>query len=193
MSKEDIPKNLIIDTLVLSSRWVLNMGIIAVALIAISLGGFFAYEKYKTWNNELVILVAIKCGPTLVDPSKFGQEKIISFRGTRKNRKILKLIELIPKSIMTSDDFSDWKERYGFEWQAKDVEITRDYYITEKKLENGKEIVSYNRKNLKREFKKYIGTQLEDKSIRRCDEISAKEYNTELDSVRKLFLEGNKI
>ena len=193
MSKEDIPKNLIIDTLVLSSRWVLNMGIIAVALIAISLGGFFAYEKYKTWNNELVILVAIKCGPTLVDPSKFGQEKIISFRGTRKNKEILKIIELIPKSVMTSDDFSDWKERYGFEWQAKDVEITRDYYITEKKLENGKEIVSYNRKNLKREFKKYLGTQLENKSIRQCEEISVKEYNAQLKNIKKLFMQSNKI
>ena len=73
------------------------------------------------------------------------------------------------------------------------MKITRDYYITEKELENGKEVISYNRKNLQREFKKYIGTQLEDQSIRQCEQISVKEYNSELDSVRKLFLEGNKI
>ena len=53
--------------------------------------------------------------------------------------------------------------------------------------------ISYNRKNLQREFKKYVGTQLEDQSIRQCEQISVKEYNSELDSVRKLFLEGNKI
>ena len=193
MSKENIPKNRIRDTLRWILRWVLRMGIIAVALIGISRGGFLAYEKYKTWNNELVILVAIKCGPALVNPSKFGQEKIISFRGTRKNKEILKIIELIPKSVMTSDDFSDWKERYGFEWQAKDVEITRDYYITEKKLENGKEIVSYHRKNLKREFKKYVGTQIQNKSIRQCEEISVKEYNAQLKLIKKLFMQGNKI
>ena len=73
------------------------------------------------------------------------------------------------------------------------MNITRDYYITEKELENGKEVISYNRKNLQREFKKYIGTQLEAQSIRQCEQISVKEYNSELDSVRKLFLEGNKI
>ena len=105
----------------------------------------------------------------------------------------MKLVELIPKSVITNDNFSDWKESYGLEWQPKDVQITRDYYITEKELENGKEIVSYNRKNLQREFKKYIGSSLEDESTRQCEEISVDEYNAELKSVRKLFLEGNKI
>ncbi len=112
---------------------------------------------------------------------------------SKKNKEILKLVELIPKTVITSDNFSDWKESYGFEWQPKDVKITRDYYITEKELENGKEIVSYNRKNLQREFKKYVGPLLEDESTRQCEEISVDEYKTELESVRKLFLEGNKI
>ena len=162
-------------------------------MILLSFFGFYYYEKYNSWNNELVILVAIKCGPNIVDPSKFNQEKIISFRGTRKNKEILKLVELIPKSVITSDNFSDWKESYGFEWQPKDVKITRDYYITEKELENGKEIVSYNRKNLQREFKKYVGSLIEDESTRQCKEISVDEYNAELESVRELFLVGNKI
>ena len=193
MSKEKFPENLIIDTIRLILRWVIRFGIIGFVLILILIGCFYTYEKYNTWNNELVILVAIKCGPNVVDPSKFNQEKIISFRGTRKNKEISKLVELIPKSVITSDNFSDWKESYGFEWQPKDVKITRDYYITEKELENGKEVISYNRKNLQREFKKYVGTQLEDQSIRQCEQISVTEYNSELDSLRKLFLEGNKI
>ena len=191
--KQRFPENLIIDTIRWILGWVIRLGIIGFALILLFIGGFFAYKKYNSWNNELVILVAIKCGPNIVDPSKFNQEKIISFRGTRKNKEILKLVELIPKSVITSDNFSDWKESYGFEWQPKDVKITRDYYITEKELENGKEIVSYNRKNLQREFKKYLGSLLEDESTRQCEEISVDEYNAELESVRELFLEGNKI
>ena len=59
--------------------------------------------------------------------------------------------------------------------------------------QTGKEIISYNRKNLQREFKKYVGTQLSDQSIRQCEQISVTEYNSELDGIRKLFLEGNKI
>ena len=193
MSKKEIPDNLIIDTIRWILRWVIRLGIIGFVSILLLIGGFFAYDKYKTWNNELIILIAIKCGPNIVDLSKYHQEKIISFRGTRKNKEILKLVELIPKLVIASDNFSDWKESYGFEWQPKDVKITRDYYITEKELENGKEVISYNRKNLQREFKKFVGTQLEDQSIRQCEQISVKEYNSELDSVRKLFLEGNKI
>ena len=193
MSKEKFPENLIIDTIRWILGWAIRLGLIGFALILLIIGGFFAYKKYNSWNNEFVILVAIKCGPNIVDPSKFNQDKIISFRGIRKNKEILKLVELIPKSVITSDNFSDWKESYGFEWQPKDVKITRDYYITEKELENGKEIVSYNRKNLQREFKKYVGSLLEDESIRQCEEISVDEYNAELESVRELFLVGNKI
>ena len=84
MSKEEIPDNLIIDTMRWMLRWVIRIGIIGFVLILMLIGCFFTYEKYRTWNNELVILVAIKCGPNVVDPSKFNQEKIISFRGTRK-------------------------------------------------------------------------------------------------------------
>jgi len=191
--KQRCPENLIIDTIRWILGWVIRLGIIGLALILLFIGGFFSYKKYNSWNNELVILVAIKCGPNTVDPSKFNQEKIISFRGTRKNKEILKLVELIPKSVITSDNFSDWKESYGFEWQPKDVKITRDFYITEKEFENGKEIVSYNRKNLQREFKKYVGFLLKDESTRQCEEISVDEYNAELESVRELFLAGNKI
>ena len=193
MSKKETPESLIIDIFKWIFSSVLRVVIIIVALILIFSSGFYTYEKYQSWNNDLVILLAIKCGPNTVDPSKFTQEKIISFRGIRKNKKILKLIELIPQSVMTSYDFSDWKESYGFEWQPKDVQITRDYYITEKKLENGKEIVSYNRKNLQRKFKKYIDSLLEDESTRQCEEISVNEYKAELDNIRKLFLGGNKI
>ena len=193
MSKKEIVKNSIIEVLRWIFRSVIRTTLIILSLILLSVSGFYSYEKYNSWNNEMVILVAIKCGPNIVDPTKFKQEKIISFRGTRKNKEILKLVELIPKSVITSDNFSDWKESYGFEWQPKDVKITRDYYITEKELENGKEIVSYNRKNLQRKFKKYVGSLLEDESTRQCEEISVDEYNAELESVRELFLKGNKI
>ena len=193
MSKKEIVKNSIIEVLRWIFRSVIRTTLIILSLILLSVSGFYSYEKYNSWNNEMVILVAIKCGPNIVDPIKFKQEKIISFRGTRKNKEILKLVELIPKSVITSDNFSDWKESYGFEWQPKDVKITRDFYITEKELENGKEIVSYNRKNLQREFKKYVGPLLEDESTRQCEEISVDEYNAELESIRDLFLEGNKI
>ena len=193
MSKKEIVKNSIIEVLRWIFRSVIRTTLIILSLILLSVSGFYSYEKYNSWNNEMVILVAIKCGPNIVDPTKFKQEKIISFRGTRKNKEILKLVELIAKSVITSDNFSDWKESYGFEWQPKDVKITRDYYITEKELENGKEIVSYNRKNLQRKFKKYVGSLLEDESTRQCEEISVDEYNAELESVRELFLKGNKI
>ena len=193
MSKKEIRKSSIVEILRWIFQSVIRNALIIFSLILFSVFGFYFYEKYNAWNNALVILVAIKCGPNIVDLTKFNQEKIISFRGTRKNKEILKLVELIPKSVITSDNFSDWKERYGFEWQPKDVKITRDFYITEKELENGKEIVSYNRKNLQREFKKYVGPLLEDESIRQCEEISVDEYNAELKSVRELFLEGNKI
>ena len=193
MSKKEIVKNSIIEVLRWIFRSVIRTTLIILSLILLSVSGFYYYEKYNSWNNEMVILVAIKCGPNIVDPTKFKQEKIISFRGKRKNKEILKLVELIPKSVITSDNFSDWKESYGFEWQPKDVKITRDYYITEKELENGKEIVSYNRKNLQRKFKKYVGSLLEDESTRQCEEISVDEYNAELESVRELFLKGNKI
>ena len=191
--KETQKKSSIIEILQWIFRSVIRTALIILSLILLSISGFYSYEKYNSWNNEMVILVAIKCGPNIVDSTKFYQEKIISFRGTRKNKEILKLVELIPKSIITSDNFSDWKESYGFEWQPKDVKITRDYYITEKELENGKEIVSYNRKNLQREFKKYVDSFVEDESKRQCEEISVDEYNAELESVRELFLEGNKI
>jgi len=193
MLKKETSKNSIIEILRWIFRSVIRTALIILSLILLSISGFYSYEKYNSWNNEMVILVAIKCGPNIVDPSKFNQEKIISFRGIRKNKEILKLVELIPKSVITSDNFSDWKESYGFEWQPKDVKITRDYYITEKELENGKEIVSFNRKNLQREFKKYVASLLEDESIRQCEEISVDEYNAELESVRELFFEGNKI
>ena len=193
MSKKEIEKNSIIEVLRWIFRSVIRTTLIILSLILLSVSGFYSYEKYNSWNNEMVILVAIKCGPNIVDPTKFKQEKIISFRGTRKNKEILKLVELIPKSVITSDNFSDWKESYGFEWQPKDVKITRDFYITEKELENGKEIVSYNRKNLQREFKKYVGALLEEESTRQCEEISVDEYNAQLDSIRDLFLECNKI
>ena len=193
MSKKEKPKRFIIEKLQWIFRSVIRTALIILSLVLLSIFGFYSFEKYNSWNNELVILVAIKCGPNIVHPLKFNQEKIISFRGTRKNKEILKLVELIPKSVISSDNFSDWKESYGFEWQPKDIKITRDYYFTEKELENGKEIVSYNRKNLQREFKKYVGSLLEDESTRQCEEISVDEYNAELESVRELFLEGNKI
>ena len=81
MSKKEIPDNLIIDTIRWILRWVIRLGIIGFVIILLLISGFFAYDKHKTWNNELIILIAIKCGPNIVDLSKYHQEKIISFRG----------------------------------------------------------------------------------------------------------------
>ena len=55
MSKKEIPDNLIIDTIRWILRWVIRIGIIGFVLILLLIGGFFAYDKYKTWNNELII------------------------------------------------------------------------------------------------------------------------------------------
>ena len=96
MSKEKFPENLIIDTIRWILGWVIRLGIIGFALILLFIGGFFAYKKYNSWNNELVILVAIKCGPNIVDPQNLTKRK--SFHSEeQENKEILKLVELIPK------------------------------------------------------------------------------------------------
>ena len=88
--------------------------------------------------------------------------------------------------------YSQWRGRGSMRrvFSAKRGDGGERFY---KELENGKEIVSYNRKNLQREFKKYVGSLLEDESTRQCEEISVDEYKAELESVRGVFLEGNKI
>ena len=52
MSKKEIPDNLIIDTIRWILRWVIRLGIIGFVLTLLLIGGFFAYDKYKTWNND---------------------------------------------------------------------------------------------------------------------------------------------
>ena len=76
MSKKEIVKNSIIEVLRWIFRSVIRTTLIILSLILLSVSGFYSYEKYNSWNNEMVILVAIKCGPNIVDPRKFKQEKI---------------------------------------------------------------------------------------------------------------------
>ena len=168
--------------------------IATITFLVILLGSSVFYEKYKDRNTELIILVALKCGPNLLEPSRYTEEKFITLRGTRESKNVSKLVEMISEYRVISDDFSDWKEGYGFEWQARDVIVTRDHYSTEKKLdERSIEIVSIDRKTLKREFKKFVDNTMVDKSTRQCEEISIGEYSSQLENVKALFLKGNKI
>ena len=68
MSKKEIVKNSVIEVLRWIFRSVIRMTLIILSLILLSVSGFYSYEKYNSWNNELIIVIAIKCGPNIVDP-----------------------------------------------------------------------------------------------------------------------------
>ena len=64
--KEPIPNNFLTDTLRFLLRWGLRLILLVVALTALIGIIVFIFQKYDSWKNESVILVALKCGPTSV-------------------------------------------------------------------------------------------------------------------------------
>ena len=52
--------------------------IATITFLVILLGSSVFYEKYKDRNTGLIILVALKCGPNLLEPSRYTEEKFIT-------------------------------------------------------------------------------------------------------------------
>ena len=194
MAKEPIPSNFLTDTIRFVLRWGLRLIILLVALLALILAGVFAFEKYDTWKNELVILVALKCGPTSIDKEDYPENRFISLRGTRKSEVISKLVEIRSKSDITEEIYSGWNEKYGFEFDPNDLTTTRDEYFYEKEYDDGKKTkIAINRKSLQRIVTRTKDGVQTEQFFRECKEISVRKYNAELESVKKAFSEGNKI
>jgi len=81
----------------------------------------------------------------------------------------------------------------GFEVEHGNLKTTRDEYIYETTNDDGRKMVtSFNRKTLRRKFA-YTEDGKRIEGLRECVEITVEEYNTELESLRKAFSDGNKI
>ena len=97
MAKEPIPNNFLTDTLRFLLRWGLRLILLLVALTALIGIIVFIFQKYDSWKNESVILVALKCGPTNVNPEDFPEFRFISLQGIRKDKVISKLHQIRSK------------------------------------------------------------------------------------------------
>ena len=193
MAKEPIPNNFLTDTIRFLLRWALRLIVLLVAITVLIGSGVAIVDKYDTWKNELVILVALKCGAINPDNLDASPEIFISLKGTRKSKTISDYVQMVAKSRATSDEFSGRSEDLGFEYGASEVLTTRDEYVYEFTYENGdKKRVSFNRKTLRRTYSTTIA-DVQETTFRECKEISVKDYKAELESVKKAFSEGNKI
>ena len=194
MAKEPIPNNFLTDTLRFLLRWGLRLILLLVALTAIIGIIVFIFQKYDSWKNESVILVALKCGPTNVNPEDYPEFRFISLQGIRKDKVISKLHQIIPKSRISRDDYSDWKESLGFEFLPVNLSINRDeYFYTETYDDGEKANFSINRKTLQRIVTRSKDGIQTSQTFRDCAKISVREYEAELESVKKAFSAGNKI
>ena len=194
MAKEPIPNNFLTDTIRFLLRWGLRLILLLVGLTAIIGGVAFILHKYDTWKNESVILVALKCGPTNADDEDYPQNRFISLQGIRKDKVISKLHEIRPKSDILGDDYSGWKETFGFEFAQIDIVTNRDEYFHMDTNDDGEKTkISINRKTLQRIVTRSKDDVQIEQSFRDCEEISVRKYNSELESVKKAFSEGNKI
>lgn len=194
MAKEPIPNNFLTDTLRFLLRWGLRLILLLVALTALIGIIVFIFQKYDNWKNESVVLVALKCGPTNVDAEDFPEFRFISLQGIRKDKVISKLHEIRSKSLISGDDYSDWKESFGFEFAPVNISVNRDeYFYTETYDDGEKTNVSINRKTLRRIYTESKDGVQTSQTFRDCAKISVREYEAELESVKKTFSEGNKI
>ena len=194
MAKEPIPNNFLTDTIRFLLRWGLRLILLLVVLTALI--GIIALilQKYDTWKNESVVLVALKCGPSSVDAGDYPEFRFISLQGIRKDKVISKLHEIRQKSDILGDDYSDWKESFGFEFAPKNISVNRDEYFYTDTFDDGEKTkISINRKTLQRNYTKSKNDVQTYQTFRECKEISVKKYNSELESVKKAFSEGNKI
>ena len=191
--KKPITDNFLKDAFRFLLRWGLRLILLLVALSALIGALAFIANEYDAWKNESVILTALKCGPTNDNSEDYPKNRFISLRGNRQDKVIIKMQEIIPKSHVVEDIFNNWKKSYGFEYDAEKMTMTRDEYFYTETLEDGvKRKTSFNRKTLQRFFtESKDGVQI-NQTFRDCEEISVKEYNSELQSVEKAFSEGNK-
>ena len=194
MAKEPIPSNFLTDTIRFVLRWGLRLILLLVVLTVLIGIIAFILQKYDTWENESVVLVALKCGPTNVDAEDYPEFRFISLQGIRKDKEISKLNEIRQKSDILGDDYSSWKESFGFELVPEDITANRDEYFHMRTNDDGvKTKTSINRKTLQRIFTRSKNDVQTDQTFRECKEISVKDYKAELESVEKAFSEGNKI
>tara|TARA_B100000780_G_C20874855_1_gene347980 strand:- start:2 stop:583 length:582 start_codon:yes stop_codon:yes gene_type:complete len=193
MAIEPIPSNFLTDTIRFLLRWGLRLMLLLVAIFFVLIAVGFTYSKYKAWNEGEVILVALKCGPSNSDDPGAAPELFISLKGTRKSKIISKSVQMMSKSSVTGDEYSNQSEGLGFEYDPADLLTTRDKYIDETTYNDGSKLrVSFNRKTLRRTYSTTIG-DVQETTFRECKEISVKDYKAELESVEKAFSEGNKI
>ena len=193
MAKEPIPSNFLTDTIRFLLRWALRLIVLLVAITVLIGSGVAIVDKYDIWKNELVILAALKCGPINSDDLDASPELFISLKGVRKSKIISKSVQMMSKSSVTGDEYSNQSEGLGFEYDPADLLTTRDKYIDETTYNDGSKLrVSFNRKTLRRTYSTTIG-DVQETTFRECKEISVKDYKAELKSVEKAFSEGNKI
>ena len=193
MSKEPIPKNFFLDAIKFLYRWGLRLIFLVVALILSFFLVALIDTKYDSWAYEKVNLISLKCGPIISDTSSAHPELFISLRGTRKDKNISELVTIVPETLVTSEEWRKRSDDQEFEYSPVDLQTQRDEYIYERVFEDGRKLrVSLDRKTLRRSTSTTTGS-VEKTTFRDCEKISVREYEAELESVKKAFSEGNKI
>ena len=193
MSKEPIPKNFFLDAIKFLYRWGLRLIFLVVALILSFFLVALIDTKYDSWAYEKVNLISLKCGPIISDTSSAHPELFISLRGTRKDKNISELVTIVPETLVTSEEWRKRSDDQEFEYSPVDLQTQRDEYIYERVFDDGRKLrVSLDRKTLRRSVSTTTGS-VKKTTFRDCAKISVRDYEAELESVKKAFSEGNKI
>ena len=193
MSKEPIPKKFFLDAIKFLYRWGLRLIFLVVALILSFFLVFLIDTKYDSWAYEKVNLISLKCGPIISDTSSAHPELFISLRGTRKDKNISELVTIVPETLVTSEEWRKRSDDQEFEYSPVDLQTQRDEYIYERVFDDGRKLrVSLDRKTLRRSVSTTTGS-VKKTTFRDCAKISVRDYEAELESVKKAFSEGNKI
>ena len=193
MSKAPIPNNFFLDAIKFLYRWGLRLIFLVVALILSFFLVFLIDTKYDSWAYEKVNLISLKCGPIISDTSSAHPELFISLRGTRKDKNISEFVTIVPETLVTSEEWRNRSDDQEFEYSPLDLQTQRDAYIYERVFDDGRKLrVSFDRKTLRRSVSTTTGS-VKETTFRDCAKISVREYEAELESVKKAFSEGNEI
>ena len=193
MGKAPIPNNFFLDAIKFLYRWGLRLIFLVVALILSFFLVFLIDTKYDSWAYEKVNLISLKCGPIISDTSSAHPELFISLRGTRKDKNISELVTIVPETLVTSEEWRKRSDDQEFEYSPVDLQTQRDEYIYERVFDDGRKLrVSLDRKTLRRSVSTTTGS-VKKTTFRDCAKISVRDYEAELESVKKAFSEGNKI
>ena len=193
MSKAPIPNNFFLDAIKFLYRWGLRLIFLVVALILSFFLVFLIDTKYDSWAYEKVNLISLKCGPIISDTSSAHPELFISLRGTRKDKNISEFVTIVPETLVTSEEWRNRSDDQEFEYSPVDLQTQRDEYIYERVFDDGRKLrVSFDRKTLRRSVSTTTGS-VKETTFRDCAKISVRDYEAELESVKKAFSEGNKI